>query len=155
MPSIGGTGGSPSGGSGGGSGGPPGFGLSVDYGGGHFGENRGGSSFSRNFINTALTLTNPFLTTILALGTRGDQFGDIAQGDPGGGYGLGGGGPAAFRASTLTQKALTQPIAPAAPVKPPVIPLPTPQKKRVGRQETILTSGLAEVPTLKPTLLGQ
>jgi len=89
-----------------------------------------------------------------AKGDSSPAFGTGVSG-PGGSPGVGG-GPAAFTGSTLVQRALTVPAA-AAPVlaKPPVAKPKAPVKKRTGRQETILTGGLSEGTTFKPTLLGQ
>jgi hypothetical protein len=113
------------------------------------GDDRG-MAFSRAFVAALLgeTVAN------LARGTPNPAFGRGVSG-PDTGVGVGGGPGDFLIGSTMVQKALAAPVAPVAPVKLPVIPAPAPQRKRFGRQETILTSGLSEATTFKPTLLGQ
>ena len=91
----------------------------------------------------------------------------FAQGDPNfspgntgpGTTGAQGGGPTVSGPVSQTSRAITQAVAPPAPVAPPpAAPLVDDrQRKRVGRQETILTSrsALSDAPTFRPTLLGQ
>ncbi len=132
--------------------------------GGASGGGPGGFGFdSRSLINDIMNV-NPVTAVMNAIlyggtlfsGGKGLTFGDIVQGDPGG-RGPGFGGPAG---STLVQKQVAQALAPAPPAAPlepaPVVPPATERRKRVGRQETILTKGvLGEASVLKPTLLGQ
>ena len=89
----------------------------------------------------------------------------FAQGDPNfvagntspGTTGAQGGGPTG--PVSQTSRAITQAVATPAPVAQPVTPPPVDdrKRKRVGRQETILTSrsALSDAPTFRPTLLGQ
>ena len=95
---------------------------------------------------------------VLALGDT--SIGQIAQGDPSGTGPAGGPGGVVSPGST-TLRAITQALAPPpAPVAPPPVAPPLAddrKRKRVGRQETILTSrsALSDAPTFRPTLLGQ
>ena len=92
---------------------------------------------------------------VLALGDT--SIGQIAQGDPSGTGPAGGPGGVVSPGST-TLRAITRAIAQPAAAPFTVKPLADDTKrKRVGRQETILTSrsALSDAPTLKPTLLGQ
>ena len=145
--------------------------------GGAFGGTSGGffgnlfSNYSRqdqrSDIDTILNM-NP-LTAImnaivyggtLATTGKGQTFGDLAQGDPSGTGPTGGPGGVVSPGST-TLRAITQALAPPpAPVAPPPVAPPLAddrKRKRVGRQETILTSrsALSDAPTFRPTLLGQ
>ncbi len=173
MPSIGGSaGGSPSGGS---SGPAPGSsGIAAIFGGNPIGDEisfggRGGgfgSSLSNSalidFLMTPIPVVGPLNALSAMLGFN--SFGQIAQGDPNPAFGRGvsgaggsggvGGGPAGG-GSTFAQRALTAPIRAAALAPRPVPKAKAPEKKRIGRQETILTSGLSDATTFKPTLLGQ
>ena len=136
-----------------------------------FGFGPGGGNGSNNsehvgFMNFITNLTVPFMSALLYAGT-GLGFGDIAQGDPNfspgntgpGTTGAQGGGPTVSGPVSQTSRAITQAVAPPAPVAPPpAAPLVDDrQRKRVGRQETILTSrsALSDAPTFRPTLLGQ
>ena len=140
----------------GGAPGEPGFGGvpggDVGFGGGSSGPGFGFLEGAGYGFGAGSLFGNPATAIIGAMiGGLASQ----AQGDPGGGYSGTGGGPTDFLARpTMVQKALTAPI-PQAPAKTPVIPAPAAKRKRVGRQETILTSGLSDTPTFKPTLLGQ
>ncbi|OEU68404.1 MAG: hypothetical protein BBJ57_02245 [Desulfobacterales bacterium PC51MH44] len=143
-------------------GGDIGFGEALGGGGGWFS--------SQISPQTVLDFVFPGLgQTMNALGmldARGNApipgFGRGVSGSSGGpGVGGGpevGGWSSPVIGSTFAQRGLTTPFRAAAPVKPPVPePKPAfdPKKKRTGRQETILTSGLSDAPTFKPTLLGQ
>ena len=161
-------------------GGPSGIGVDGAFGdfSGDFGDNGGtfgnffGNLFSnysnrsqRSDIDTILNM-NPLTAVMNALvygGTfattgKGQTFGDLAQGDPAGGRGDIGGPDMPV---SQTSRAITQAVAPPAPVAPPpppAAPLADDRKrKRIGRQETILTSrsALSDAPTFRPTLLGQ
>ena len=89
----------------------------------------------------------------------------FAQGDPSfvagntgpGTTGAQGGGPTG--PVSQTSRAIIQAVAAPTPVAKPVTPPPVDnrRRKRVGRQETILTSrsALSDAPTVRPTLLGQ
>ena len=138
-----------------------------------FGFGPGGSNggFSHNsehvgFINDLTSLMPAVnLMSAVLFGFTGLGFGDIAQGDPNfspgntgpGTTGAQGGGPTGPVSQTLST--ITQALAAPAPVEPPVTPplVDDRQRKRVGRQETILTSrsALSDAPTFRPTLLGQ
>ena len=93
------------------------------------------------------------------LGAVIGAMGSQAQGDPSGG-GPSGGGPAAPAPAPVSQtmKAIEQVIASPPVAQPAAKPMLDDRKrKRIGRQETILTkrSALSEAPTSRPTLLGQ
>ena len=169
----GGPGGSGPGGPGVG-GGPSGIGMGGAFGdfSGDFGQGTNGGFFGNLFsnysrqdqrsdIDTILNM-NPLtaiMNAIVYAGTfattgQGQTFGDLAQGDPSGGSPIGG-GPA--DPVSQTSRAITQAIAPPA-APPPAPPMSDDrQRKRIGRQETILTSrsALSDTPTFRPTLLGQ
>ena len=107
------------------------------------------------------------LMSAVLFGFTGKGFGNIAQGDPNfspgntgpGTTGAQGGGPTVSGPVSQTSRAITQAVSAPAPVEPPVTPplVDDRQRKRVGRQETILTSrsALSDAPTYRPTLLGQ
>ena len=111
-------------------------------------------------VNSIISFALPFpfnaVHTVLSSFDKGlANFAQPAPGDPGPT-----GGPGGYnRPISQTLKAITQAVAPPAPVAPP----PSPsleadrRRKRVGRQETILTSrsALSDAPTVRPTLLGQ
>jgi len=112
----------------------------------------------RNFMNTVLNMIPPtaLVQGLMYAGT-GQGFGDIAQGDPSGTGPTGGPGGVVSPGST-TSRAITRAIAQPAAAPLTVTPLADDTKrKRVGRQETILTSrsALSDAPTFRPTLLGQ
>ena len=111
-------------------------------------------------VNSLISLALPFpFNAIHAAFSSFDKgfanFSQPAPGDPGPT-----GGPGGYNSPvSQTTKVITKAVAPPAPVAPP----PSPsleadrRRKRVGRQETILTSrsALSEAPTYSPTLLGQ
>ena len=145
-------------------GGPSGLGMggifgdfSGDFGdpnGANFGLNRQGQ---RNFMDTILNLTPVALMNAILYGGTGETFGSIAQGDPSGTPPSGGPGLDYTAPVSQTSRAITQAV--TAPVEQPITPplVDDRQRKRVGRQETILTSrsALSDAPTFRPTLLGQ
>ena len=162
------------GGSPGGPGGPGGTGPSGTGGGSSGGNVSTSSGFGNlGFSRDAINLIMDFLPGLnLAQGlmmalNEGKGFGDIAQGDPNfspgntgpGTTGAQGGGPTVSGPVSQTSRAITQAVAAPAPVETPVTPplVDDRQRKRVGRQETILTSrsALSDAPTIRPTLLGQ
>jgi len=166
MPSIGGSqGGSPSGIGGMGGFGGLGIGNPGSYGGDNgFGSDGSGSTrgfdrqSQRSFINTFLSFTPAAIANAILYGGTGETFGSIAQGDPSGTPPSGGPGFDYTAPVSQTSRAITQEIAP--PVAPPPVAPPLAddrKRKRVGRQETILTSrsALSDAPTVRPTLLGQ
>ena len=139
----------------GGDGGGPGGPGDAPGPGGTFGEGTppGGSGST---IDTIMNMTLPtmMMQGLLYGGSslfgKGVTFGDIARGDPNPSFGTGPDSIARRRLGLATSPPLVSPL-----VEPPVVPTPTPKRKKTGRQETILTSGLSEAQTLKPTLLGQ
>ena len=138
-----------------------------------FGFGPGGGNGSNNsehvgFMNDLTSLMPAVnLMSAVLFGFTGKGFGNIAQGDPNfspgntgpGTTGAQGGGPTVSGPVSQTSRAITQAIAPPAPVTPPpAAPLADDRKRnRIGRQETILTSrsALSDAPTYRPTLLGQ
>ena len=110
----------------------------------------------RTFMNTVLNLIPPTaMVQALLYGGTGRGLGDIAQGGP---APAPGGGPADPAPVSQTMKAIEQVIAPPPVAQPAAKPMLDDRKrKRIGRQETILTkrSALSEAPTSRPTLLGQ
>ena len=118
-----------------------------------------GNMFSGEMNAAAMSaLAIPFPGNIMALGllpsAQGDPNATPGVTGPEGSSAGQGGGPPAFQMSTLAQQALTAPPVPA-PVKAPAKTIRPAPRRRVGRQETILTSGLADTPSYQPTLLGQ
>ena len=125
-----------------------------------FGGPSGGSGFSAMEGFAWGSLIGSFLGPVAGFfgGVIGAvaSLGEGAPGDPGPT-----GGPGLDYPVSQTTKAITQAV--AAPVAKPVTPPPTPppvddrHRKRIGRQETILTSrsALSDAPTYRPTLLGQ
>ena len=109
-------------------------------------------------VNSLISLALPFpFNAIHAAFSSFDKgfanFSQPAPGDPGPT-----GGPGGYNSPvSQTIKAITKAV--AAPVAKPVTPPPVDdrRRKRVGRQETILTSrsALSDAPTVRPTLLGQ
>jgi len=111
-------------------------------------------------VNSLISFALPFpFNAIHAAFSSFDKglanFAQPAPGDPGPT-----GGPGGYNSPvSQTIKAITKAVAPPAPVAPP--PSPSLEadrsRKRVGRQETILTSrsALSDAPTVRPTLLGQ
>ena len=134
--------------------------------GGTFGNNTTNLFLSlQSWLNRTVTVDNvldqnPFTWALnrgveAVTGTPLSGFAQPAPGDPGPT-----GGPGGYNSPvSQTTKAITKAVAPPAPVAPP----PSPsleadrRRKRVGRQETILTSrsALSDAPTYSPTLLGQ
>ena len=118
------------------------------------------SGFQRGFMNFA---QNAFpglnLVNAVLYGGTGETLSSITQGDPSGGSPIGGPGFDYTAPVSQTSRAITQAVAPPAPVTPPpAAPLADDRKRnRIGRQETILTSrsALSDAPTVRPTLLGQ
>ena len=110
-------------------------------------------------MDTILNLTPVALMNAILYGGTGETFGSIAQGDPSGTPPSGGPGLDYTAPVSQTSRDITQAVAPPAPVTPPpAAPLADDRKrKRIGRQETILTSrsALSDAPTFRPTLLGQ
>ena len=116
-----------------------------------------GTQNQRGFMDTILNLTPVALMNAILYGGTGETFGSIAQGDPSGTPPSGGPGLDYTAPVSQTSRAITQAV--TAPVEQPITPplVDDRQRKRVGRQETILTSrsALSDAPTFRPTLLGQ
>ena len=152
----------------GGASGEPGFGGvpggDVGFGGGGFGGGGFGFDAQTGFEAGSLFGGMFGLPGAIIGGLMG-AMASFAQGDPNfspgntgpGTTGAQGGGPTGPVSQTLST--ITQALAAPAPVEPPVTPplVDDRQRKRVGRQETILTSrsALSDAPTFRPTLLGQ
>ena len=154
----------------GGASGEPGFGGvpggDVGFGGGGgVGGGSGGFGFDAQTGFEAGSLLGALLGSLpgSVIGGLMGAMSSFAQGDPNfvagntgpGTTGAQGGGPTG--PVSQTSKAIIQAV--AAPVAKPVTPPPVDdrRRKRVGRQETILTSrsALSDAPTVRPTLLGQ